>query len=89
MNKIYCPKLEVILRKWALVFCIFAFYQTLYAQEKHDLVIGNGDYTALGKLKNPVNDAEDLVAVLNDLGFNVLVKSPVLEKRPCMGLEIY
>jgi uncharacterized membrane protein (DUF485 family) len=61
------------MRKWALVLCVFAFCRTLYAQEKHALVIGNGDYTALGKLKNPVNDAEDVAAVLNDLGFNVEV----------------
>jgi formylglycine-generating enzyme required for sulfatase activity len=35
------------------------------------LVIGNGNYAALGKLKNPVNDARDLGEALKSLGFQV------------------
>jgi hypothetical protein len=34
-------------------------------------VIGNSNYSALGKLRNPVNDAEDMAAALAELGFNV------------------
>jgi hypothetical protein len=40
-------------------------------QAKYALVIGNGNYTALSKLRNPVNDAEDVAAALSELGFNV------------------
>jgi hypothetical protein len=35
------------------------------------LVIGNADYGELGKLKNPVNDANDMAASLKRLGFTV------------------
>ena len=35
------------------------------------LVIGNGGYVDLGKLKNPVNDATDVAASLRTLGFDV------------------
>jgi hypothetical protein len=59
------------MKKWALVLVILAFCSVVYAQQKFALVIGNGNYTALGRLKNPVNDAEDVAAVLNSLGFSV------------------
>ena len=35
------------------------------------LIIGNSNYTELGKLKNPGNDASDMATALKDLGFNV------------------
>jgi len=35
------------------------------------LVIGNSNYATAGKLKNPVNDASDIAAVLKKLGFSV------------------
>ena len=41
--------------------------------EKHALVIGNGAYTGLSVLANPVNDANDIAAVLEYLGFTVEV----------------
>jgi DNA-binding beta-propeller fold protein YncE len=44
---------------------------SLGAQQKHALVIGNGAYTTIPKLNNPVNDAADMKAVLEDLGFQV------------------
>jgi uncharacterized caspase-like protein len=34
-------------------------------------VIGNGNYSELGKLRNPANDAADMAAALKDLGFKV------------------
>jgi hypothetical protein len=45
----------------------------IFAQQppKYALVIGNGDYTGLTPLKNPVNDADDMAAVLQELGFAV------------------
>ena len=42
-----------------------------FAQEKYALVIGNSNYTGISKLKNPINDANDMSSVLKDLGFTV------------------
>ncbi len=40
------------------------------------MVIGNNNYTGLGSLKNPVNDAVDITSTLENLGFKVeLVKN--------------
>ena len=68
---------------WVVLLVIFAI-AGLFAQEndaasaeqpaveKYALVIGNGDYTGgLSKLANPVNDANDISAVLEHLGFKV------------------
>jgi len=44
----------------ALIFLVSA----LWAQQKYALVIGNGNYTGLSKLANPVNDANDMTAAL-------------------------
>ncbi|MGE3709024.1 MAG: SUMF1/EgtB/PvdO family nonheme iron enzyme [Hyphomicrobiaceae bacterium] len=47
----------------------FAFADTRVA-----LVIGNGNYAAVGKLTNPPNDAEAIAALFRDAGFNVVEK---------------
>ena len=39
--------------------------------QKYALVIGNGNYTGISKLNNSVNDANDVAAALQALGFNV------------------
>ena len=39
--------------------------------QKHALVIGNSSYSGLTPLSNPVNDANDIAAVLEHLGFTV------------------
>jgi uncharacterized membrane protein (DUF485 family) len=62
---------EVTMKKLFLVLSILVFCSTLWAQQKYALVIGNSNYTALGRLRNPVNDAEDVTVALNDLGFSV------------------
>lgn len=36
------------------------------------LVIGNKDYSTLGSLKNPINDARDMTAILTQKGFYVI-----------------
>jgi len=38
---------------------------------RYALVIGNGVYQELGKLKNPVNDATDMAKALGEIGFQV------------------
>ena len=58
---------------FALIFTCFVL-PSLWSQEapaKYALVIGNGAYTGLSRLANPVNDAEDIAGVLEGLGFAV------------------
>jgi formylglycine-generating enzyme required for sulfatase activity len=45
--------------------------QNVSAQQKYALVIGNGAYTGITRLNNPVNDAADISAALRGLGFTV------------------
>ncbi|MDR3020529.1 MAG: caspase family protein [Treponema sp.] len=45
--------------------------RTIHAQQKFALVIGNGNYTGISRLNNPVNDANDMETVLRSLGFTV------------------
>ncbi|MDR1626678.1 MAG: caspase family protein, partial [Spirochaetia bacterium] len=49
----------------------FAAAQEKSAPRKFALVIGNGAYRNLARLKNPVNDAGDMGAALRGLGFTV------------------
>ena len=43
----------------------------LAAREKFALVIGNAAYTTISRLRNPVNDANDMAAALESLGWTV------------------
>ena len=56
-----------------LLFVVMATATVVFAAttEKVALVIGNSDYGAVPKLKNPRNDAEDLAASLEAIGFEV------------------
>jgi tetratricopeptide (TPR) repeat protein len=45
--------------------------QNVSAPQKYALVIGNGAYTGITRLNNPVNDARDMEAALKGLGFTV------------------
>jgi hypothetical protein len=47
------------------------FGQQNSAPQKYALVIGNGAYTSVARLSNPVNDANDMKAALEALGFQV------------------
>jgi len=42
-----------------------------FAQQRYALVIGNSNYTGISGLRNPVNDANDMEAMLTGLGFSV------------------
>jgi formylglycine-generating enzyme required for sulfatase activity len=46
-------------------------FVSLAAQQKFALVIGNGAYASVTRLNNPVNDATDIKAALEGLGFQV------------------
>ncbi|WP_461256017.1 SUMF1/EgtB/PvdO family nonheme iron enzyme [Treponema sp. R80B11-R83G3] len=60
------------MKKFA-VFITLTFFLAagLFAQQKFALVIGNGAYTNITKLNNPVNDANDMAVALQGLGFTV------------------
>ena len=47
-------------------------------QRRVAVVIGNGAYTNIKKLKNPVNDATDVAAALQELGFELAGGGPGL-----------
>ena len=51
----------------AMVQSFFAYSQA--SGPRYALVIGNGNYAELSKLKNPANDAEDIAKALKTLGF--------------------
>jgi hypothetical protein len=57
----------------AVVLCIVAICVSFTAQAagKVALVIGNGAYTNINPLPNPANDASDVAAMLEKLGFTV------------------
>ncbi|MDR2783273.1 MAG: caspase family protein, partial [Treponema sp.] len=55
----------------ALGLASVAAQQNASAPQKYALVIGNGAYTGITRLNNPVNDANDVSAALRGLGFTV------------------
>lgn len=57
----------------AILLCVLAlpFSAAEAGGPRFALVIGNGNYAELGKLKNPANDAADMAAALKELGFKV------------------
>ena len=61
--------------KKMLLVMLLVIAAALHAQTasppKYALVIGNGAYTGMSKLINPVNDANDVAAALTELGFSV------------------
>jgi formylglycine-generating enzyme required for sulfatase activity len=56
---------------WPVLF--LALTMTVWAQtgSRYALVIGNGNYSNVGKLANPENDARDVAAALQRLGYQV------------------
>ena len=62
-------------RRPCLIFVLFLLTFSLGAQDASGkrvaLVIGNSAYEHTSTLKNPVNDAQDIGATLENLGFSV------------------
>ncbi|MHC6202281.1 SUMF1/EgtB/PvdO family nonheme iron enzyme [Breznakiellaceae bacterium SP9] len=61
------------INRWRFLLLALALvpFAGLAAQQKYALVIGNGAYTNITKLNNPVNDANDMATALRSLGFQV------------------
>jgi len=55
-----------------ILLCILSFScsTTVFATERHALVIGNSNY-AEGTLDNPINDATDMAAQLQSMGYKI------------------
>lgn len=55
------------------VLTVFVLASPAWAEKRAALVIGNAAYVNSGALTNPVNDANDVAAVLTQMGFEVLL----------------
>jgi uncharacterized caspase-like protein len=58
------------------------------AKQRTALVIGNGAYET-GRLKNPVNDAADMAAMLKKLGFTVTLKQNAKQQEMDEAIEAF
>ena len=60
---------------WLMIVSILALCTTALAapQRRTALVVGNAAYGDIGTLRNPVNDASDIAAMLQRLGFEVIL----------------
>ena len=64
------------IRIFLVLFILFLISPSLLpaaSEQRIALVIGNSAYSS-GPLKNPVNDATDMAAMLKKLGFSVTLK---------------
>ncbi len=68
-------KIVVVLS--TLIFCSLQ----AEAQKRIALVIGNGGYTSVPRLGNPVNDAGDVANVLGNLGFEVISSTDLTQRE--------
>ena len=72
-----------------LLLIAFTFYQSLvYASNRTALVIGNSNYQA-SPLKNPVNDAKDIAAKLEILGFDVVLRTDADKRSMVDGINLF
>jgi hypothetical protein len=53
------------------------------------LLIGNGDYQHVPSLRNPINDANDMGAILKTLGFQVVVKHNADKKTMVKAVQYF
>ena len=68
---------------------MFLFAQQPVSPPKFALVIGNGAYTNLSRLANPVNDANDITASLVVMGFDVeMVLNGTLEEMEAAVIRL-
>jgi len=68
---------------------LFLQHNKAFAEDRYALIIGNADYTYAEKLRNPVNDANDIAASLKKVGFNVEVKFNVTDAELRKSIDAY
>jgi hypothetical protein len=67
------PRLMVLVGTFLMaLMCAYPIYA---AERRVALVIGNANYQYINALKNPVNDAQDMKKVLEELQFQVILKT--------------
>ena len=66
------PLVGLILASFAVL--ALAIGEARAAGQRVALVIGNGAYTAINRLANPANDANDMAQALRKVGFEVIVR---------------
>jgi formylglycine-generating enzyme required for sulfatase activity len=81
--------MKQLIRLVAVVLAAFLTCGVLSAQEgpRYALVIGNGDYTDIGRLANPVNDATDIAAALKQMGYQVSILTNANRKQMNQGFN--
>jgi hypothetical protein len=53
------------------------------------LIIGNSNYSSLGKLANPTNDANDMSKILSSLGFDVVAGTNLNKKQMLEKINLF
>jgi len=75
--------MKVMLMRIVLILTMLTLFNPSFLQAAPErrtaLVIGNGNYSS-SPLKNPVNDATDMAAMLKKLGFDVILKKNVTHR---------
>ena len=62
---------------------------TVTRQKRTALIIGNAEYKQAGRLKNPINDANDVAKSLRELGFEVTVLTDASLQKMEQAIEQY
>lgn len=70
LSKFHLPPTALLLL--AILLSVLSPVPDARAEQRIALVIGNSDYGAMGKLKNPINDARLMAETLRNLGFRVI-----------------
>ena len=78
---------------YVLMLVVLWFLSVSYAWaqtgNRYALVIGNADYKSIRKLNNTINDAEDIAAALDSLGYNVDIKRNLSHLQMVSAIEDY
>ena len=69
--------MKTTIKVYLCIVFLFFVNNYIFAQNRFALVIGNGNYTSIERLVNPVNDATDVAAKLRSLGYQVELKTNI------------
>ncbi len=81
------PALPLFAGTLALLLLLFHSTLALAAPQRVALVIGNGTY-ADAPLRNPVNDATDMAALLRRLGFEVILRTNADQRAMLQAVDV-